>query len=116
MKEVDLYFGMLMGLHVAQGHLRDVLREHADCDGCNLCIDATGMEYTIKLYLEMVASDAPAEAIGRFDREIAPDDELADEIAQALAARPATPEKNEPASPGNAPELPTQRTTPYWLQ
>ena len=106
------YFGVMMGMDAALGHLRDVLDDHKDCPGCDLCVACVSIEYTMKIFADLIAVDAPWEAMQQFREETDPDalKRFQERMDKARAVAPSA----APAPPPSA-GLPPAKDRPYWL-
>lgn len=73
MKRNDLenWFSLLNSLDAVRHHIAEVLSDHEDCEGCDLCFHAEGMDYTVEAYFAGVCGDAPIDAYERFKEETA---------------------------------------------
>jgi hypothetical protein len=53
------YYDLLMALDGLLHQTETILDAHADCPGCGLCHDATGIEYFADMLLDLIIGDAP---------------------------------------------------------
>jgi len=68
------YLALIAGLDAVLRRMQQVIREHEECPGCDLCRDCDGMSYTMRGYLDLLESDAPARLVTEFRREHPKDD------------------------------------------
>lgn len=94
-RDISHYFDVLTGMDAVLYHLRRVLEDHRDCDGCDLCIAAQGAEYTMDIYNDLFMADAPAEARHCFRLEFEPDPEP-QPTPTHIAAKPPAVAKAKP--------------------
>jgi hypothetical protein len=59
-----------MAYALAELRCRETVEAHADCPGCDLCIDARGMAYTLAMYASLIDSAAPCHAAVQARRDL----------------------------------------------
>jgi hypothetical protein len=101
------YCDLMMSLDCLLSNLSEVLKGHAICPGCDLCINAQGMEYTTQMFYGSLYSHAPSASVQRFLEET--EDEPFDLLSAPAMPAPADAPRSAAA------ELPPATQKPYWI-